>query len=138
MLVYRAINPTSERDSNFEKREFMLVWLSPFGGIRQYMFTSLVEVREDYSLNTLESSESIRSIPKEEVEEISLITESLSKNDYEFVRSILQSNKVWRVLKSGEEIPVSVLSEKIRREEKQKDYSLSITIRLKENPLLNV
>ena len=138
MLVYRAINPTSTIRAQFEKREYMLVWLSQFGGVRQYMFTSQLSRRQDYKLNVIETSESIRSVPEKEFEQIQLKTESLTEEEFFYVKSILGSNKVFRVLKSGEEIDVAVIGKKIRFDQKQKMYDFEVTIQLKEEDILNV
>lgn len=139
MLAYRAVQPSSERDPNLEQYEFMLVWFNPGGGVRQWLFTQTnVRESEDFNLDILETSSDIRSIPTEEIKTVQIAASSLSKDEFEYIKSILRSNQVSRVSKDCVFTKIGVLSSRIRQNIQQKEYSIIIEIQFKEDPVLNV
>lgn len=139
MPVFRVVYPASERDSRLIQYEYMLLWLSPSGGVRQWLFTNVnVSLNESFENTTIETLSSIRSVPNKEMTEISLVAESLSEEDYNYIKSLMQSNLVYRMDKEGGLTSVAIKSGSVNTSLKQKEYTIRINIQLKEPYLLDV
>lgn len=139
MPVFRQILPSSERDQRLEKYEYYLVWTSPFGGVRQWLFTNTdVTLNDNYKSEILETFNSIRSVPMEETNTVKLMATSLTELEFEYIKTIMQSNLVFRVAKDQSRTSVAVVSGRVRRKLMQKEYTIEVTIQFREPELLNV
>ena len=139
MTTYRKIKPSSIGSPYKGDYEYLLIWLSPFGGVRQYLFSSTDGRREDsvkYSI--VDTIADFRSIPNELDIEIDLMSKSLSRESFDYVASIFESNRILLVNKDATTIPIAISRSKKRTERVIKDFEIEFTIMLQEPDLLNV
>lgn len=133
MSYYRQITP-SDKEYNL-----YLAWLSPNGGIRQWLFSHTAgNTTSNVSNFEIESLTDIRSIPETSRTTYSVATRFLTADDYEYVASILKSNRVYQVLTSGTQIPVSIKGQKLRKPNQDKSFELEFEVSLMEENILNV
>ncbi len=138
MTVYRKIKPSSETDSNKLVEEYFLMWVHN-GGVKQWLFSSNLEADEDsYKFTQVSVSDDFRTIPTEEENERPFLAESLSREEFNYVRSILKSPRVYKVGKDSELTPIGLLNAKIKAPRIDKDYSISFTGILKEPDLMTI
>jgi hypothetical protein len=139
MIVFRKIKPSSIGDSLKEPSEYMIIWLAPNGGIRQYLFTSTENERTDnYRSKIIDTNSDFRSVPNTQSISIDLYSMALTKDSYDYVTSIFESNKVAIVDKDGSITPCAISRGKKRTRNILKDYDVSISVMLQEPDLLNV
>lgn len=138
-MTFRQVIPNSTINPVNEGYEHYLVWLSEGGGVRNWLFSHTDgEEMNEYKGLSIESLTDIRSIPTEKRDEVKIITRGLDADEYDYVRSILGSNRIYKVTKSNEKIPVAVKYRSQKRPNQNKDYSLSLTLHFKESDTLNV
>lgn len=139
MSVFRQIIPNSFVNSVNERYEYYLVWLSPAGGIRSWLFSHTDGDREETFDNfMIESLTDIRSVPNEQREEVEVNTVSLDSEQFEYVKSIMSSNRVYQVFKDNTRLPIAIRTGKALRENKNKEFGVSVKFVYKEADLLNV
>lgn len=133
MSTYRQIIP-SDKDYNI-----YLTWLSQTGGIRNWFFSHTDgEKLENVSNFEVETLTDIRSIPDMKRTTYVIVTRFLNSDDYDYVASILKSNRIYQVLTDGSQIPVSIKAQKIKRSNKDKSFELGFQVSLQEENILNV
>lgn len=138
-MILRRVTPSSLELSNKEAYEYLICWYSPFGGIRQWMFSHTNGGREDaYNLNRIEGLTNIRSIPNMEENEVECNAVSLSREDLEYLRSIMQSPRHFIVKKDGSTIPIAVLNGSVKQPNQLKDLEFRLRFVYKEPDLLDV
>jgi len=139
MAVLRRIQPSSILSPEKEAYEYLLVWLSPFGGVRQWLFSHTDGGQEDsFGMVQVESLSDIRSVPNEEENEVEVLANTLTREDFDYITSIFKSNRVYLVSKAGVQTPVALLGGKKSKPNTLKNYSVKITFRYKEPDLLDV
>lgn len=133
MSYYRQITP-SDKEYNL-----YLTWLSPNGGVRQWFFSHTAgETMNSVDNFTVESLTDIRSIPESSRTTYVVATRFLTADDYDYVASMLKSNRVYQVLTSGTQIPVSIKGQKLRKPNQDKSFELEFEVSLMEENILNV
>lgn len=138
-MIFRSIIPPSIDNSNHERLEYFLVWLSPNGGVRQWLFASTENQEEERIRSfTIESSDNIRSIPYEDRKTVNLEAQSLDGDSFDYVKTILKSNLIKRVYKDGSSIPLAIEDGRTRRNNKLKEFSISLTVIHKEEGTLDL
>lgn len=133
MSFYRQITPSNEPYDNY------LVWLAPNGAVRNYFFShtngSVIESVKNYNIETLSD---VRSIPEEGRFSFKIYSRFIDLETYQYVSSILFSNRIIKVLLDGTEIPVFIKAKSMKRGNKSKSFSINFEISPKEENILNV
>lgn len=138
-MILRRVQPSSISSPQKEVYEYLLVWLSPFGGVRQWLFSHTDGgIEEEFNLLTIETASDIRSVPNEETTEVEVITNTLTREDFEYIKTIFKSPRVYLVSKAGEQTPVGILGGKISKPNTLKNYSITVKFIYREPDLLNV
>lgn len=139
MTTFRQISPNSSINTVNEKYEYYLTWLSPNGGIRSWFFSSTDgDKQTDYELFTIEGQTDIRSVPSEKREAVEVTTKSLESEEFDYIRSIMESNRVYQVNKDATRLPIAIVGGSIPRPNKNKEFEISIKFVYKEDDILNV
>jgi hypothetical protein len=139
MTSFRQIVPNSTLNPSNERFEHYLVWLSPSGGVRNWLFSHTDgEEDEKYDNTVIESLEDIRSVPTEQRKTVNCITKTLDPFNFEYVKSVMASNRVYKVLKNGSKIPIAVKSGSVIQGNTLKEFQLRIKFEYKESDILNV
>lgn len=135
MTDFRQVVPSA----NNEAYQYFLVWLSVDGGVRSWLFSHTGGVEsEKYNSFSIESLDNIRSVPMMERKEVSAITGSLDGEQFDYVKSIMASNRVYQVTKAGEKIPVALKVGAVVRPNQNKEYKIKIKFIFQEANILNV
>lgn len=139
MTTFRKIVPDSTIRPLNERYEHFLVWLSKNGGVRQWFFShSEGREEENYKGFVVESLTEIRNVPNEDRVIHRCMTRFMDSGTFDYVSSIFASNKVYKVTKSGEQIPIAVMPTKTRRPNQIKNFEIDLQFELKEEDILNV
>lgn len=137
-MTFRQVIPNSTLNAVNERYQHYLVWLSPKGGVRNWLFSHTDGSEETkYKGIELESLTDIRSIPTEQRDSIKIMTEGISEEEYNYVRSILASNRIYKVTQGNQKIPVSIKYGSVKRPNQNKGYKLSFTLMFQELDTLN-
>lgn len=137
--MFRQVVPNSSINSANLDYEFCLVWLSPLGGVRQWLFSHTKGNTSDGFNNTvIETDDNIRSIPVMEQTMIKAQTVDLDLDTFNYVKSIMSSNRVYQVSKVGVKAPIALNSGSILKDNKLKSFGVAIQFMYKENDILNV
>lgn len=139
MTVFRQVIPNSALTARNEAYEYYLIWLSPSGGVRNWMFSHTDGEEETaYDSFVIEGLTDIRSIPKQKRKTAKVIARSLTAEHFDYVSSIAESNRIYQVKKDGTRIPVAVGSIDIPRGNQLKEFSVRLELIFKEQDILNV
>ena len=139
MTKFRQVVPTSTNQPEAEAYEHYLVWLSPMGGVRSWFYSSTDGVIEnDTSGVIIEGIEDIRNVPTQGREVVEAVTVSLNRDTFDYVASIMKSNRVYRCDKSGTLTPVAVKFGAYEKANRSKEFNFKIVFSYKENSVLNV
>ena len=139
MTTFRAIVPDSEKQPLNERFEHFMVWLSPSGIIRQWLFSHTAgNERVNVDGYTVENETDIRSIPTEIRKEFNCETRFMTSKEFDYVRSIFDSNRCWKVFKDGTRVPVSVKQSRTTRPNQIKGFEISMSFMLQENDTLSL
>lgn len=139
MTAFRQIVPNSLVRASNEDYEHFLIWLSPEGGVREWLFSHTDgRETEDFDSFAIESLSDIRSVPYEDRIEVDCITRSLTKEEFEYVKSIYKSNRAYKVLKDGTKVPIAIESGKVRKRNMIKNFEIGLTFYYREEDVLNV
>jgi len=139
MAFFRRIEPSSIYSSFKEEYEYLLNWISPNGGVRQWLFSSTDGRRQDkFKSIVIDTDSDYRSVPNTQDITIDVSSQSLSRDRFEYVSTLLKSNRIYLVSKSGVLTPVSIMSSNKNTVRNIKDYSISFKIKLQEPDILNV
>jgi hypothetical protein len=137
--MFRQVIPNSSQNSSNARYEYYLVWLSVSGGVRSWLFSHTDgDDMEKLDNIHIESRDSIRSVPTMQRKTVTAITRSLDAESYNYVKSVLSSNKVYLVGKDFSKTPVAMKKSSITQDNKIKEFSLKIKFSFKENDILNV
>ena len=79
-----------------------------------------------------------RSIPNQEDITIEMFSTSLNREEFDYVSSVLKSNRILLVGKDSTTIPVAIKSAKKRTQRLIKDFEIKFKIMLQEPDLMNV
>lgn len=139
MTTFRKIKPSSIGNPYKGDYEYMLMWLSPTGGIRLFLFSSSEgNETESFKSSVIDTDADFRSIPNAHNLEVDLTTKSLSRESFEYVSSIFESNRVISVGKDSSITPVAIMKAKKKTQKIIKDFTIAFTISLQEPSLMNV
>lgn len=139
MSVFRKIKPSSINSPYKKDYEFLLMWLSPNGGVRQWFFSHTEGDRRDkYKNSTIDTDFDFRNVPVSQSIEIELNALSLSRSRYDYVTSLFETNRAILVNKDSTTIPIAIDNTTKKTERLQKDYAVSFKIMLQEPDLMNV
>ena len=139
MTDFRKITPNSSLQSANERYQYLLAWLSPTSGVRMWYFshTNGEQINNNKSF-TIEGLNDIRNVPYESREEIQVESRYLSNIEFDYVRSIYQSNRIFQITPTGEQIPISIKQDKTEKPNQLNKYEISFTFTFKEDNTLNV
>lgn len=127
--TYQLITPESESDSNYEAFEFLLAWHGKNGEYLNYLFTDWESVKEYQTINAnLNDSEKLSNIISDVREQISLVAEDLTLNDYNILSSIAQAKLIYRVYKDGTKERIAIDSNSLQKRESNGRYDMSFNI----------
>lgn len=139
MTVFRKIVPNSSENAINERYEHLLMWLSKDGGIRQWMFSHTIgSERDRFKSFTIEGLTDIRNVPSEERISHKCTSRWMDSTTFDYVRSVMASNRIYKVTKSGEQIPVAIKDGTINRDNQVKNFEIRIEFMLLEENVLNV
>ena len=93
---------------------------------------------EKFDSFMVEGLDDIRSVPMMDRTQITASVKSLTLDNFNYVKSIMASNRVYQVDSEGEQIPVGIKSGAITRLNKGKEYKIKIKFVYQENDILNV
>ena len=139
MTTFRAIVPDSIKQPANERFEHLLVWLSPNGIVRQWFF-SHVKGSESVRLKgfVAENESDIRAIPTEKRKSFKAMTRHLTSSEFDYVRSIMDSNRAYKVLKGGSYIPIAINQDRTRRDNQIKAFEVAVSFSLAEENVLSL
>lgn len=139
MTTYVKIKPSSIRIPYKEDYEFLLMWLSPSGGVRQWFFSSTEGAKvEKFKSSVIDTIADFRGVPNDIDPSLEMTAKSFSREEFDFVTSILESNRIIIVAKDSTEIPAAIQSATKKTDRIAKDYRLTFQLMLKEPDLMNV
>ena len=139
MSVFRQVVPNSFQNETNRAYEYFLIWLSPEGGVRSWLFSHTIGNSADSFSNTIvETINNIRAIPTMERESVIAMTGGIDSETFEYVKSIMASNRVYQVSAAGVKTPIAISGSKIIRDNRLKDFGLNISFTYKEKNILNV
>lgn len=139
MLVFRKIKPSSIETPYKEDYEYLLVWLSGGGGVRQFLFSSTNGVKEEsFNASVIDTVADYRGVPNSLDTIIELFSTSLSRENYDYVSSVFNSNRIVVVNKDLSATPVAIKSAKKKTPRIVKDFDIKFKIMLQEPDLMNV
>jgi hypothetical protein len=139
MTTFRQIAPNSTVRATNEDYEHFIVWLSAEGGVREWLF-SHTDGRDTEAFKSfaIESLSEIRSVPYEDRIEVDCITRSLTREEFDYVKSIFKTNRAYKVLKDGTKIPIAIEPSKVRKQNMIKNFEIGFTFYYQEEDTLNV
>jgi hypothetical protein len=139
MTTFRQVVPNSTINPSNVSYEHFLVWLSPNGGVRQWLFSHTEGSEEEsFESYTIESLDNIRSVPSEDRVRYEVRTKSLDADTFAYVKSIMKSNRVFKVSKTGVFTPIAIRGGSIAKDNQIKEFELRIRFETKEEFILNV
>lgn len=139
MTTYRKIKPSSIGNTYKGDYEYLLIWLSPNGGVRQYLFSSTDgDKLQDFKATVIDTNADFRSVPNEEDISIELTSKSMSRETFDYVASIFKSNRIILVAKDSTETPIAIKSGKKITQRMIKDFEVKFKIMEQEPDLMNV
>ncbi len=122
MTDFRQVVPSTQT-----AYQYLLVWLSVDGGLRSWMFSNTDGMEaEKFDSFMVEGLDDIRSVPMMDRTQITASVKSLTLDNFNYVKSIMASNRVYQVDSDGEQIPVGIKSGAITRLNKGKEYQIKI------------
>lgn len=138
MSQFRQVVPNSSVNTNTESFEFQLAWLAP-SGVRSWLFSHTNgEEDEQFDNFILESTTNIRSVPVMDRIMVEATTRSLDLESFNYVKSIMKSNRVYVVGKDLTKTPIAVKGGSISKPNTTKEFRVSIKFLFKEEFILNV
>lgn len=139
MTTFRQVVPNSIWNPSNARFEYNLFWLSPSSGIRSWFFSHTDGSESDSFKNfTIESIDNIRSVPSLERKEVTAITKTMDAETFNFVKSIMASNRVYSVDQNGNKTPVAMRAGNVVQDNTLKNFQLKIRFSFQENDILNV
>ena len=139
MTAFRKIVPNSVDNQINERYEHLLTWLSVDQGIRQWFFShNKGREVEDFDSFSIEGFSDIRNVPSEDRISHKCTARFMDSKTLDYVRSIFASNRIYKITKLGERIPVYVKTGKVTRDNQIKNFEIELEFDLKEKTLLNV
>lgn len=137
--MFRRVVLHSETSALVANREVLLVWISPFMGLRSWMFNHTDQETEYmHEGEVIETGISIRSIPTKEQEKRTIRTTSLELRQYDYVRSVLASNKVVQLFRDGSTRDVAVRFRDETKDGRITGFSIELEITYVQEDVLNV
>ena len=129
MTVFRSVIAPSQENSNYERYEHFLVWLSPDGGVRQWLFANTNNQEQENTRNlTIETNSSIRSLPYEKIKSFEISAISLDSERFDYVASILDSNQIYKVSKDNELTPLGIEQGRKVRDNDLKEFTIEMSV----------
>jgi len=139
MTTFRQVIPNSTQNPDNERFEFYLVWLSTGGGVRNWLFSHTDGGESDkFDAFTIEGLDNIRGVPSMERKMVNAVTKSMNKESFDYVKSIMSSNRVYRVDKTGAKIPIALRPGSVPQPNQLKEFQLKIRFSFQEADILNV
>lgn len=139
MITLRQISPSSLTTPYRERFEYLLVWISPNGGYRQWLFSHTDGKREEkFRSIIIDNNNDFRSVPNQQDITIDLMATSLNLDNINYVASIFESPRVVLVDKLGVETKVAIERGRKRLDNITKGFSVEFELMLQEPYLLNV
>lgn len=139
MTTFRQVVPNSVWNPNNARYEFYLVWLSTGGGVRNWLFSHTDgNESERFDNFTIEGRDDIRSVPSMERRTVTAITKSMNQENFDYVKSIMASNRVYVVDSTGAKQPIALNGAKVGQPNQLKEFSLRIKFSYQEENILNV
>lgn len=138
-MIFRSVIPPSSDNANLIRSEHLLVWFSPDSGVRQWLFAHTDNEEKERTRNlSVETRESIRSIPYEKVKTLDLLAQSLDSERFDYVASILESNQIYKVSKDNELTALAIEEGRKQRSNDLKEFEIEISVFFRENDVLNL
>lgn len=139
MTIFRQIVPNSNQNAINERYEYLISWLSTAGGIRSWLFSHTEgDESEDYENIIIEGLNDIRNVPSEQRKEVEVNTVSLSSAQFDYVKSLMATNKAYVITKQGKQVPIAIKGRTAVRDNKNKEFEVRIKFQFKEENILNV
>jgi len=139
MTIFRQVIPNSVQNPDNERFEFYLVWLSTGGGVRNWLFSHTDgSEAEDFKSFMIEGLDNIRSVPSMERRSVTAVTISMNQESFDYVKSIMSSNRVYVVDKTGVKTPIALRAGSVSQPNQLKEFKLKIRFSFQEADILNV
>lgn len=139
MLSFRKIRLSGVEAPHKKDYEYHLMWISPDGGLRDWVFNSTDGDKEDkFKSIIIDTNSDFRSVPNSQEIIVELSTGSMTRNNFDYVASIFESPRIYLIGEFDEKITVAIKSASKETRRIQKDFSLSFNIMFKEPDLINV
>lgn len=139
MSVFRQVIPNSFINASNESFEHFLIWLSPNGGVRSWLFSSTEgETEEQFDNFSIETIDDIRSVPSMDRIEIQARTKSLESEQFDYVKSIFKSNRVYKVNKDFSKIPIAIKGRAVSQPNQLKEFEVRVAFSYQEEDILNL
>lgn len=123
-------------DTNQDKNEFYITWISDNGTIRQWLFTNKILFENDLTFDALMGS-SFRPVPNNLEEIITVEAKGISAIEREYISSLFISNKI-QVENDGQTIECVVDDPSWSYENRSNSYIVTIQLRLKPMAVMSV
>ena len=139
MPVFRKIKPSSIGTPFKIDYEYLLMWLNSKGGVRQFYFSSTDSEQEDaFKALVIDSDSGYRSVPNRQDLSRDIIAKSLSREMFDYVATVFESNKIFLVQKDETLTSIAISSAKKKTNTDTKDFEMQLNIMLQEPDLMNV
>jgi len=131
-LIFRRIgNRQSDQD-------VYLVWLGISGAYRHFLFTNENEKTEKVKMLTAETDVNFRTIPSKNNFEFDLITEGINQTERDYITSLQKANFIKRVRLDGTVVSVQMVKFKDVQLSRNKEFTVSLTIREQEPQTMTI
>ena len=134
--IVEYIRPASETNTDAEAWEYFLIWLSPDGGAYCWMFEDF-ETKltiEGSVINT--KSENITKLFEKANQNVLLIAEDLTENEFDVISDIARALVIRRYFKDGTYTNLAINTNSIRKRKSDMRYNLELEVEQIEKPLM--
>ena len=139
MSIFRQVIPSSFWDIGNKEFQYYLVWLSNEGGVRSWLFAHTKGDQEERFDNVpVEGLSDIRSIPVEQRTEVDAMTKGLDSDTFDYVKSLMASNRVYQIGTDQTLTPVGIREGKVVRDNELKSFGVQVKFFYKRENILNV
>ena len=132
--LYELITPDSETDSAAEEYEYMLLFVDTRGCFFMWLFTDWIEKQRVAVNNSNKANIQINSFISDIDNTVDLKAENLNADEYQQLKSVLQSNNVFRLYKDGTKEKVGIISSNTSFRKTDKQLEINITIEKNKTP----
>ena len=130
--VFKIVRPDSIFYPDAQEYEYFLNWYSVNSGLHSWMFTDFEEKQKVTGEIVAQNSENINKIFESAENQIRLVAENLTENQFNVICKILRAKNIFRVHKDATIEMVAIISSEYTKRKSDFRYDFEIVVQ-KEN-----